>query len=227
MGLAVPPPAFEMHMRYLKKNGFCVIGLADLARKIKSRLPIPRKSVAIAFDDGYRSILTNALPILKKFEFTATLFVNVYFLERKLPKHVYWHDWQTLNWDDLRKLHEAGISIGSHALTHRSLAGMNTEELIGEIDASRKTIEGKISSEVYAFSFPHGRYTSEAKSILKDRGFLCACSSVNGANDKNADIFALKRTEITAFDDSPLKFEKKILGCYDWLAYLPAFLSTM
>ncbi|NQU94897.1 MAG: polysaccharide deacetylase family protein [Candidatus Omnitrophica bacterium] len=227
MGLAVLPSVFEMHMRYLKEEGFCVIGLLDLAESLRKGIAPPKRSIVITFDDGYKSILTNAMPIVKKFDFKATLFVNIYFLEQKLPKHVYWHSWQTLDWGDLIKLGQAGFSIGSHALTHKRLTEIDREALIGEIAGSRETIEKNIHDKIYAFSFPHGKYTNETKNILKQEGFLCACSSVNGINDKNADIFTLKRTEITGFDDSPIKFEKKLLGCYDWLGSFNFYASNV
>ena len=67
MGLANPTDIFRMHMQYLKENEFHVIDLPDLVNRIKDNISIPDKSVVITFDDGFRSILTNALPLLKEF----------------------------------------------------------------------------------------------------------------------------------------------------------------
>ena len=141
MGLAVTPETFYMHMKYLKENKFTIIGLLELADRITGQSLLHEKSVVITFDDGYRSILTNALPILKEFGFSATLFVNIYFVERKLPERLYCHNWETLNWDEVRKLYEAGMLIGSHAVTHKKLTELNDEELKRELADSKELIE--------------------------------------------------------------------------------------
>lgn len=218
MGLAVSPDVFGMQMAYLKENGFHVIGLSDFAERMRRKLPIPERSVVITFDDGYRSILTNAFPVLKKHGFAATLFVNINFVERKLSRDSYWCDWQTLSWDEVRKLSGDGMSIGSHGMTHRRLSELSYDEILSEILRSKELIEHTINKSVGEFSYPQGSFNKDAMKILQNNGFVCACSSLCGINDNEPDIFALKRTEITAFDDTPVKFGKKVAGCYDWLS---------
>lgn len=220
MGLAVPPETFYIHMKYLKENKFYVIGLLELVSKIANRQLIPKKSIVITFDDGFRSILMKALPILKKLSFTATLFINIYFVENKMPKHLYWHDWQTLNWDEIKRLYEEGLLIGSHAVTHKKLTELNEEDLKNEIMGSRELIERNIRAKINTFSYPQGAFNKKVKEALRNNNFICSCSSIEGTNDSQSDLFALRRTEITASDDTPLKFEKKILGSYDWLGMI-------
>lgn len=220
MGLAVPPATFRMQMLYLKENGFNVIGLSELADKVKGRIPIAARSVAITFDDGYESILTNALPILKEFNFKSTLFANVYLLEKKFTADSYWHNWAALDWEGLKKTARGGISIGSHAMTHRSLKGLSRGELADEIGRSKKMIESNLNQEVRFFSYPHGGYDDTVKKAVEEGGFEGACSSLPGINTLNSDLFLLRRTEITSFDNTPDKFQKKLSGCYDWLAFL-------
>ncbi|UCD55749.1 MAG: polysaccharide deacetylase family protein [Candidatus Omnitrophota bacterium] len=220
MGLVVPVSKFSMHMQYLRDNGFRVISLSNLAESIKHKKELSEKSVVITFDDGYKGILKYALPVLKKFGFTATVFVNINFIERNLPKELYCHNWPTLTWDDIRALNVNGISIGSHAFTHGRLAGMDKEKLTFEIVESKKTIEKNINERINLFCYPHGSYNREVPGLLEDNDFHSACSSIEGVNSLGADLFALRRTEITAFDDTPGKFERKLLGCYDWLTLL-------
>lgn len=220
MGLAVPVKTFYKQMKYLKENEFFVMGLPELVGRITEELLIPEKSIVITFDDGFRSVLTNALPILKEFGFTAALFVNIYFLERKLPESLYWHDWQTLNWKDIQLLHEAGMAIGSHAFTHRKLTKLSDGELKKEIVESKELIEKNIDSKVFTFSYPNGAFNNKVKKFLKNYNFCCACSSIEGLNNSHTDILSLRRTEITAFENTFLQFEKKILGSHDWLRFV-------
>ncbi len=220
MGLGAPPEIFRMHMQYLKENNFRIIDLPSLVKRINNNISIPDKSVVITFDDGYKSILTEALPIIKEFGFKAILFVNLYFVERKLPDHLFWHDWPTLNWGEINELYDAGVSIGSHAVTHNELAGLNDEELKKEIADSKELIERNINGKINTFSYPHGSFNEKVIEALKNNNYVCSCSSIEGTNDSQSNLFALKRTEITSFDNTQHKFEKKISGSYDWLGKL-------
>jgi hypothetical protein len=67
--------SFEEQMRYLKAQGFRVISLKDYVEFVSLKRQIPRKSVLLTFDDGFRSFLQYAYPVLKDLGFTATLFI--------------------------------------------------------------------------------------------------------------------------------------------------------
>ncbi|MDD4910359.1 MAG: polysaccharide deacetylase family protein [Candidatus Omnitrophica bacterium] len=220
MGLAVPNGTFYMQMKYLKENSFLVLGLTELVDIIIHNRRVPGKSAVITFDDGYKSVLTNALPVLKEFGFPATLFVNISFIENKVPAGLYWHDWDMLSWDDVKGLREAGLSIGSHALSHRRLTEMNEQELEYEVLKSKGLIESHVGGQVNTFSYPHGIFNKNVKDAVRRSKFICSCSSIEGLNDAGTDIFALRRTELSAFDDTDFKFAKKMSGCYDWLGFL-------
>ena len=220
MGLSVPTDIFYMQMKYLKDNGFHVISLPELINKIKNNAVFPDKSIAITFDDGYRNVLTKALPIINNFSFHVTVFINVYFIEKKISSDFYWKRWDILNWEEVLELHRNGIHIGSHALSHRRLSDLNTQELEQEVFISREHIEGRIKDRVDTFSYPHGSFNRAVKDVLKKNNFTSSCTSIEGNIGLRPDIFALRRTEITSFDDTCSRFERKLLGCYDWKRYI-------
>ena len=58
---------FENQIKYLKKNGYTSINFDEIDQSKK-------KQIIITFDDGYKDVFVNALPILKKYEFKATCF---------------------------------------------------------------------------------------------------------------------------------------------------------
>lgn len=219
MGLAVHPDDFYMQMRYLSDNAFKVIGLDELSCLVSGKEHIPDKSVIITYDDGYRSILENAAPILKNFGFTAVLFLNIDFLEKKIPCNFYWHGWPILNWPEARLLAQAGVSLGSHGLTHVRLASFDARRINEEIAESKTRIEKNTGVIVNSFSYPNGSFDHRVKLALRQSGFVCACSSVEGSNTSASDLFALKRTEITGFDTIEI-FKKKLSGSRDWLGYV-------
>lgn len=222
MGLAVPQDVFYMQMKYLKEEGFYVTGLSQLIDTIIYGRLIPEKSIAITFDDGYKSIFKNAFPILKEFNFSAALFINIFVIERRIPECFYWHAWDALSWEEIKALSSAGIAIGSHGYSHRGLDKLSEKELQYEISKSQDLIESRLGSKANTFSYPNGTFNRSVKNALKKNNFICSCSSIEGVNDAGSDIFALKRTEITAFDNTLYKFKKKISGCYDWLRFIRA-----
>ena len=59
---------FENQLKYFKKNGFQSV-FVDEINKSKN------KQFIITFDDGYKDLISNSLPILKKYNFKATCFV--------------------------------------------------------------------------------------------------------------------------------------------------------
>ena len=217
MGLSVSEDVFYMQMKYLRDNKFFLMSLPELVDRIKNNVLFPDKSIAITFDDGYRSILTKAFPILKSFGFSATAFINVYFTEKRVAGDFYWERWDTLSWDEVAELHKDGLLIGSHALSHRRLGELSIKELEHEISISRDRIESRIKERIDAFSYPHGSFNKTVKDVLRRNKFTSSCASIQGCVSLKSDIFALRRTEITSFDNTSSKFQKKLLGCYDWL----------
>ncbi len=220
LGLAVPPETFYAQMKYLKESGFNVISILELVDKIKNKLPLSTGSIAITFDDGYRSIFTNAYAALKEFGFAATLFINIDFIENRVKDGQCWSSWPALSWQEVDQLSGAGgLSIGSHALSHVRLGELGVQQARHQILESKRIIEDNIKEKVWAFSYPHGSFNGKIKRILQEGGFSCACSSVEGISNLSSDIFALKRTEITS-GDGIIGFKKKISGSHDWIGCL-------
>jgi peptidoglycan/xylan/chitin deacetylase (PgdA/CDA1 family) len=77
--IGTPPRLFEKHMRQLARD----YEVVDLDQVLSGRLP--RRPLLITFDDGYRSILERALPILTRLGLPSVFFVSDVFLGDSLP----------------------------------------------------------------------------------------------------------------------------------------------
>ena len=97
---------FEEHIKWIKdKKTFKMEELKGLDYKL------PKNSILITFDDGYKNNYTLAFPILKKYNMKATIFLNTKFIEK---------DEAYLNWDEVREMYESGlIDFQLHTHSHQ------------------------------------------------------------------------------------------------------------
>jgi peptidoglycan/xylan/chitin deacetylase (PgdA/CDA1 family) len=103
------------------------------------------------------------------------------------------------------------FDYGSHGVTHTDFDEMREEELLGELSLSKKEIEKKVNQIVVALSYPHGRYNKLCVELSKRAGFKTAVTTQKG-NNKNSDLFQLKR--ISADPDDDMIIFKLKLGIY-------------
>jgi peptidoglycan/xylan/chitin deacetylase (PgdA/CDA1 family) len=86
--LCVSPDNFARQMEVLRKKGFKAVHLSELANLVPSR-NLPRKTVAVSFDDGYRDNLDAAKPILEKYDIPAVHFATAGYIGSDEP---FWWD---------------------------------------------------------------------------------------------------------------------------------------
>lgn len=85
----VTPEAFEQQIRFLQAN-YCVVSAQQVLEASQNGNPLPHRSLLITFDDAYQDFLQNALPILRRYQLPATLFVPTAFPDH--PERVFWWD---------------------------------------------------------------------------------------------------------------------------------------
>ena len=101
-----------------------------------------------------------------------------------------------LNWREVKEMSQNGISFGAHTQSHCNLTTCSENETSKEVNNSKNILEREIDFTVDTFAYPYGKYDLAVKSIVKESGFICACSTESGFLDKNSDHFALKRVNI-------------------------------
>lgn len=199
LGLRVPPDKFDRQMAYLARNGFHTVSLTDVVAHFQEGKPLPPRPVVITFDDGYLDNYTYAFPILKKYNFTATIFVvagtvggiNSFDVKSKLqPVN------QMAGWRELKEMAGYGITIGSHTLDHPHLARVSPAEARRQIKESKQLLEARLGRPVQVFCYPYGSYNQEVARLVKESGYLAAVTTVQGIAGPGCDPFTLKRVRI-------------------------------
>jgi peptidoglycan/xylan/chitin deacetylase (PgdA/CDA1 family) len=197
--LCQPARVFDQQMKYLKENGYRVISLEELLEFLKYRHSLPKRSVVISIDDGYRSVYNIAWPILKKYGFRATLFIYTDFVG--VSKNA-------ITWDQLREMKKNGFEIGAHTMSHCDLTkqnkGEDTQAYISriekELSTSKQIIDKKLNQNTVFLAFPYGRYDQRVLDMCKRLGYKIAVSVKRGSNPFFADPLALRRNQILKRD---------------------------
>lgn len=218
MGLRVSREAFHAQMTVLREEGYRVV---PLARLLDGSAPAEPRSVAITFDDGYRSEVSTAA-LLGEFGFTATFFVVPRFLDGVTQPAHYWERWPHMGWDDARALVGAGFEIGAHSMTHPDLTGCDAARLVEETAGAKAVLEERLGADVVSFSYPYGRYNDAVLESARLSGYGLACTSRYGINAAHGPRFEVARTEV-AGTDRLADFRRKLGGHYDWLAWKRLF----
>ena len=134
--------------------------------------------VALSFDDGHVSDYDIVLPLLQAHDATATFFITSNFVGRE----------GYLSWAQVKRLHEAGMEIGSHSLSHPYSTTISQEELMIEMQQSKFQIEQKIGAEVRSFAYPYGDYCQRTHQTAIAAGYKYICTSKPGLCKTNSVI---------------------------------------
>jgi peptidoglycan/xylan/chitin deacetylase (PgdA/CDA1 family) len=219
----VTPAAFRAQMTHLREHGYRVVPLAELRAALAVGEPIAPRTVAITFDDGYADNHTHALPVLAGLGMPATVFVTVGAMDGELAVLRGHGPVAALSWAQLREMLAAGITVGSHTLTHPHLTRLDTPTLAHELTAARATIAAETGVETELFCYPHGDLDGRVRAAVRDAGYRLACATRPGAVTAASDPLALPRTFV-ARDDSIADFARKLAGAYDYLHHSVQFL---
>ncbi len=177
----VSAPSFRAHLEQLRSDGARGMSIGDA---IAAANGTPR--VAITFDDGCETDLTVAAPALEDAGFGATFYVTVEHLGRR----------GFLSKTQLRELSDRGFDIGSHAMTHRYLHDLPSEQVRSELEGSKKALEDVVGRRVAHFSCPGGRSDARVARMAREAGYESVATSIVGLNSARTDRFRLRRVAV-------------------------------
>lgn len=199
----IPPNCigqFSEQIRWLKRQ-WRFIDFETFGAIIEGSRPLVEDSLLLTFDDGFYSNYLVAKSVLDPLNIKAIFFVVSGFIDTEseiesrnfiakgirgdmspetMPSH-----WTSMSWEDLRKLHGSGHTIGAHTATHARLSELSDDlSYIREIVTSADYIESKIDNYVNSFAFTFGDYSSMNKKALMIAGnrFQYIFSSLRGDN---------------------------------------------
>jgi len=139
--------------------------------------------VILTFDDGFKSWANEVLDILKSANLMGYFFVCIKNIKNK-----------DITETDIRKLHDSGMIIGSHSMTHNYMHRLSDEEIYYELKESKNILEGIVGEDIESFSVPRGLYKENLLRIAKEIGYKNVFTSDYGIN--NGLGFTVKRIPV-------------------------------
>ncbi|MDH5217148.1 MAG: polysaccharide deacetylase family protein [Gammaproteobacteria bacterium] len=193
--MSVPTALFRKQMKFLHDNNYRVISLKDAIGFFNGKTSIPKRSVVITIDDGYRSNYSEAFPIFKEFNFPATIFLYSDFLGAR----------DALTSKQIKTMYNSGlIDFQPHSKTHPNLAIRKENESINayldrlddEINTPKRRIQNIIDTEIFSFAYPFGDTNDIVINKLKSKNFAIAATVQPGSNTAYSSQYMLRRTMI-------------------------------
>jgi peptidoglycan/xylan/chitin deacetylase (PgdA/CDA1 family) len=215
--LAVRPARLDAQLRFLTRRGYRPATLSEALRH-----PPGGKTVAVTFDDAYRSVIERALPVLSRHGVPATVFAPTAYVgdgERiawsalsKWAGTSFEAELECMSWDDLRTLSEAGWEVGSHSATHPDLTELGDAELDAELTRSRAACEEELQRPCPSLAYPFGAHDQRVADRARAAGYEAAVTLDSGIaipprslvhRGEPADMLALLRAGIYRGDGWP------------------------
>jgi peptidoglycan/xylan/chitin deacetylase (PgdA/CDA1 family) len=200
--LNVSSEAFERQMHALARMHYRAVTFAQVVEALRSGLPLPRRTFAVTFDDGYTCVGDVAAPILAKHGFPATVFVvsgaaggaNTWDGATGRPVL------PLMPWDRLRELGAAGWEMAGHTCTHPHLNELEDAEALREIAEGKAATEAQLNIRLQTFCYPFGHFNAQTPGLVRAAGFVGACTTRSGLAKRDTDPLLLPRVKIAYRD---------------------------
>lgn len=215
--LAVQVARFEDQIDWLATNAN-VVSLHQLLTQDATQ----SLQVSITFDDGYGSVLDAAFPILRRYGIVATVYVNPGCISETVrtvsnPAHGHYPAESFMSWQDLKKLRDAGWSIGGHGVEHVDLTTLDSHSIEFQVRECRRIIERELDLPCKSFAYTWGRHSSAVRKLVQEADYSDAVAGLHGPISSKSDPFALPRLDIRA-EYTLSDFKSVVCGCWDFLA---------
>jgi peptidoglycan/xylan/chitin deacetylase (PgdA/CDA1 family) len=196
--LAVPPASFAAQLAYLRDAGFSTITFAQAAAALADGGVLPDRAVVLTFDDGFADFHREALPLLSRYGFTATVFVTTGWIADAGRHSAGNRPGQMLCWTQIREAVAAGVEIGAHSHAHPQLDQLKQGRLEDELATSKALLEDGIGRAVPSLAYPFGYSSARVRRTVRSTGYSYACAVANAVADSAQDRFALPRLTVRA-----------------------------
>jgi peptidoglycan/xylan/chitin deacetylase (PgdA/CDA1 family) len=200
----VSPAQLRRHIELALRAGLRFVPASEIARTGGES-----RDIAVTFDDGLRSTLTKAAPILAEYGVPWSLFVVSDWAD---GRSAWGHD-TVLGWREIETLMKQGVELGSHSVSHPDFSTLEPSQIVDELGDSRRTIEARLGIAPTSFAIPFGQsknWTALASEAACDTGY----ELVYAQAEETRPAGTIPRTFVTRVDGDTI-FKALLRGAYD------------
>ncbi|MEX2257065.1 MAG: polysaccharide deacetylase family protein [Woeseia sp.] len=198
---SVTPEVFASHLDYLEDNDFQVLPLDEVLDALAGKKPLPENTVAITFDDAYRSVYTTARPMLEVRGWPYTVFVSTDYIDKGYDNY--------MSWEQLRAISDQRGIIGNHGVAHQSALARGRNESKDDwlerlrLDAvkAQERISAETSTVPSIYAWPYGEFNDDVEAVIRKLGWH-GLGQQSGAAGYASSMTAVPRyPQATGYDD--------------------------
>ncbi|WP_240041327.1 polysaccharide deacetylase family protein [Paenibacillus ginsengarvi] len=178
------PKKLDEQMAHLSKEGYTALTLQQFIGIWDGHMEAPAKPVLLTFDDGYTDNYTEAMPILRKYGFTATMFVS---------PGMTGQDGYFAEWEQIREMRDAGWDIQPHGMSHPYMHKLPLDKQRYEIAESIKQLKEQTGLDTYVFCYPYGMRNGDTLKLLEESKVRFAFTIDQGRTEPSQNPLLLKR----------------------------------
>lgn len=193
--LRVSPSLFEEHLDCFAESGATLLTISALGAALRSGR-LPPNPVCLTFDDGFASVVDEAVPRLVERGVSATVFCVAGYLGRTndWPSQPSWVERRPLApAASLAELAASGFELGAHGYDHAPLAGAAPELLHRELVEAQEALEQAVAAPVASLAYPYGSLPPAKGAALVRRTYDVACTATPRRSRADDDVFLLSR----------------------------------
>lgn len=178
-------PQFEAHLEELADPKYTVLPVAEIVKRLRAGDTLPDRTVGITIDDAFLSVYTEAWPRLKAAKIPFTLFVATEPVDQGTRGY--------MNWDQIRELRDAGVTIGSQTHTHLHMARASDDRNRQELETSNARFRAELGAAPTIIAYPFGEYSLAVGRLAQQAGFHTGFGQHSGVIHTDADMLYLPR----------------------------------
>jgi peptidoglycan/xylan/chitin deacetylase (PgdA/CDA1 family) len=191
--ISIDERSFRRHVEWLAASRIPVVPLDHLVH-----VAAADDAIAITFDDGLANFGEIAAPLLLEHGLPVTLFV----VSEAVGATNVWPGggdagipvMRLLDWNELGRLAEAGVTLGAHTRTHPRLETLDANAVEGEIVDSKARLRAELGIDATTFAYPYGSICPAARDVVA-RSFHCGVTTRLSVLTASDDVALLPRLD--------------------------------
>jgi peptidoglycan/xylan/chitin deacetylase (PgdA/CDA1 family) len=216
---AIPAERFAAHMLALVRSGYQAITIDSLVDWMEGGAALPDGAFVLTFDDGYRGVYEYALPVLEQMKWPFTVFLvsdligkeDIWSAEANPEGNLY----PLLNSQEIQTMQQRGCCFHSHSRSHAKLPSLDDDALSDQILGSRQALGEQLGVDLAYLAYPYGQFDERVIAATKSAGYRAAFSTRSGFNQRNGDLFSIRRIDVYGTDTPAMLLRKIRLGTND------------